>query len=132
MPTEPASRHTSDVLTWDELIPRYLAGDNEAGDRLFRELEPMVRTAVRRVSAVRADADYVVQNVLARLAEPRLLGHYDPKRGAFRPWVARIVRNAVVDQARARARRPALLFSELPRPSRPWDEYEDELLDSLG
>lgn len=77
------------------------AGDAAAYDRLLRELLPRARRQVgARVADVAARED-IVQNALVSLHRARHT--YRPER-PFLPWFHAILRNAIVDWARARGR----------------------------
>lgn len=76
-------------------------GDAAAYEKLLREILPRARRQVgARVSDVAARED-IVQNALVSLHRSRHT--YRPER-PFSPWFHAIVRNAIVDWARARGR----------------------------
>jgi RNA polymerase sigma factor (sigma-70 family) len=88
-----------------ELIPRLVAGDEEAFGRLVAEHGPAARRLARLVLRDPNDADDAVQDGL--LAAWRSIGRFDPRR-PFRPWLMRIVLNAARDLRRRRLVRETL------------------------
>jgi RNA polymerase sigma-70 factor (ECF subfamily) len=78
------------------------AGDAHVYERLLLELLPHARRQVARSVADRAAQEDVVQNALVSLHRARHT--YRPER-PFGAWFHAIVRNAVIDWARARGRR---------------------------
>ena len=88
-----------------ELIPRLVAGDEEAFGRLVAEHGPAARRLARLVLRDPNDADDAVQDGL--LAAWRSIARFDPRR-PFRPWLMRIVLNAARDLRRRRLVRETL------------------------
>ncbi|MCA9719727.1 MAG: sigma-70 family RNA polymerase sigma factor [Myxococcales bacterium] len=83
-----------------DLLRRARSGDRRAFSRLIRELEDPVRAYIFRRVLNRADAEDLVGRVFERMVER--LEQFDPLRGAVRPWVLRIARNAIIDHLRTR------------------------------
>ena len=77
-------------------------GDQQAYERLLRELLPAVRAFVRHLLRDDASTEDVVQNVLLQIHRARHT--YRPER-PFGPWLRAISRNAALDALRARVRR---------------------------
>lgn len=83
-----------------DLVRRARRGDRRAFRRLFDELHDPVRGYVFRRVINKADAEDLVGKVFERVVER--LDQFDPSRGALRPWVLRIARNAIIDHLRTR------------------------------
>lgn len=87
---------------WSGLMAAAQAGDAEAYRTLLEEIMPVVRGMVLSRIHDRAAAEDVVQNVL--LSVHRARRTYRPER-PFKPWLAAIARNAIVDSFRGSGRR---------------------------
>ena len=83
-----------------DLVRRARRGERRAFRRLFDELHDPVRRYVFRRVINKADAEDLVGKVFERVVER--LDQFDPSRGALRPWVLRIARNAIIDHLRTR------------------------------
>ena len=86
------------------------------------------RFAARRLRD-RCAAEDAVQETMLRAW--RSADRFDPARGTLRAWLYTILRNLLVDMARARARRP-LVASPLPPSAATEADEVDELLTSLA
>ena len=93
------------------------SGDLDAFEALFRHLHPML-TRLARQLADDAAADDAVQEAFARLWERR--EHVDPAR-SVRAYLARAVRNRLLNASRDAAGRRAILDAHAPdvRPAPP-------------
>ena len=78
------------------------SGDAEAYRSLLEEIAPSIRGMVRSRVFDRSATEDVVQNVLLSLHRARHT--YRPER-PFKPWLAAITRNAIVDAYRETGRR---------------------------
>jgi len=121
------------------LLDRLRAGpDPAAWDRLLRVYEPFLRQFLRD-PAVRADADDLLQDVLAVLV--RELPAFDRRRaGSFRAWLRTVAVNRVREHGRRAAARErpaggtdaAARLGELADPagglSRQWDAAHDRFV----
>jgi RNA polymerase sigma-70 factor (ECF subfamily) len=87
---------------WRGWIVAAQAGDAAAYEKLLLELLPHLRGFVRRRIGDSDALEDVVQNVFVSLHRARHT--YRPER-PFGPWLHAVARNAVIDHARARARR---------------------------
>ncbi len=97
-------------------------GDAQAYERLLRELLPVLRAFVARRLGDPTAAEDVVQTTLLSIHRARHT--YRPER-PFGPWWHAIARHAVIDAARARARRPReVSLEDFELPSR--DELPGE------
>ena len=98
-----------------EWARRVRAGDLDAFEALFRHLHPML-TRTARALADDAAADDAVQEAFARLWERR--DRLDPSR-SVRAYLARSVRNRLLNAHRDVATRRALLEHGAPAPAPP-------------
>lgn len=85
-----------------ELVTEAQRGSREAADRLVREHEGWVRSAIFGVTGRVDWAEDVAQQVWTQVWE-RLGSLKDPER--LRPWLYRIARNAAIDAGQSRRRR---------------------------
>lgn len=85
------------------LVVRSQRGDREAFRDLYRALYGPVSRYVRQRVSSAADAEDLVGQVFFRLLES--LERIDPKRGSVLAYALSMARNALVDDARARAGR---------------------------
>ena len=103
--TECRSDQTMDRLPSDtvELVRRAQRGEPEATSELFERYLPRVRVIVcARTGSTPvglADVDDLAQEALLK-AYAKLAGFEEQSEGSFRGWMARIVENVVIDQAR--------------------------------
>ena len=88
---------------------------------LYREYGPELYGFAVSALHDRGQAEELVQEVFTRVW--RKAGSYDPERASFRTWLYGIARNAIIDQKRRAAVRPALA-------SRPVDDEESGSLDA--
>jgi RNA polymerase sigma-70 factor (ECF subfamily) len=79
-------------------------GDREAYRMLLEDIEPYLRTFLRRRLADSSDVADVVQETLLRVHQARHT--YDPSR-PIEPWLLAIARNAATDHLRLRLARRA-------------------------
>ena len=75
-----------------------------AWDEFFRLHDPLVRCAIRTRGMCRADSEDCVQEVWTAVLERLPRFEPDPCRGRFRSWIARLIRNQVVDFVRKTCR----------------------------
>ena len=78
----------------------------DAWGRLDRLYAPLLFDWVGRLGVQPADADDLVQEVLATVAREMPRFEYDPARGAFRGWLRTVLVNRVMNYRRSRANRP--------------------------
>ena len=96
-----------------QLVAEARRGHPEAADRLVREHEAWVRSAIYAVTG-RADlVDDIAQQVWARVWE-RLDTLENPRR--LKAWLYAVARNAAIDACQARRRQQAWLTSPTLRP----------------
>jgi RNA polymerase sigma factor (sigma-70 family) len=86
---------TDDADSDPELVARSLTGDRAALTALLVRHQPYVYNLAFRMVMTRADAEDVTQEILLKLMTR--LSSFDPKKGAFRTWVYRVVANHVLD-----------------------------------
>ena len=91
----------------------------------LREHGPALLAFARRALGDPQLAEEVVQDTLVRAW--RNADRFDPARAARRTWLFSICRNAVIDAARARSRRPVSPVEQLPAAV---DERSDAELDA--
>lgn len=85
------------------LLRRVRNGEEEALQELHRRYAPLIfHLACRTLD--RAAAEEIVQDTF--LAVWRRAADFDPARGSFRTWLVSIGRHRVLDELRARSRRP--------------------------
>lgn len=105
--------HRLDDLRPDEALVRAAqGGDSEAASSLVERYYPRVRSFVSYLTNGRSNAEDLTQEVFARAlgALARFNGNY-----RFEPWLLRIAKNLVIDEARRRVRQPEVTDpSELP------------------
>jgi len=117
---------------WRSLMTAAQAGDAAAYDALLRELLPHLRGFVHRRLFDREAVEDVVQTIFLSLHRAR---HTYRSERPFGPWLHAIARNAVVDQLRARGRRPQELSlgdDGVPEPRAPLAEPPAEGVASLS
>jgi RNA polymerase sigma-70 factor (ECF subfamily) len=95
---------TADPESLDVLVSEAQRGSRPAGDRLVRENDAWVRSAVFAVTGRSDVVDDIAQQVWTQVWE-RLDSLKDPQR--LRPWLYSIARNAALDACEARKRRRA-------------------------
>ena len=96
----------------DALAAAAAGGDTDALDALLRRHASMIHAVCRRVLANADDALDATQNAMIAIA--RRIELFDG-RAKFSTWCYRVATNAALDEARRRARRPALV-EDLPEP----------------
>ncbi len=96
-----ASGSDRDPSLWSELMGAAQDGDHRAYRRLLVAVTPYLRAVAHRLLGDPADAEDAVQDILMTLHAIRHT--YDPAR-PFKPWLAGIARNRLLDRRRGRAR----------------------------
>jgi RNA polymerase sigma-70 factor (ECF subfamily) len=115
--------------TWRVWMVAAQAGDGDAYEKLLLELLPHARRQIgRRISDAPGRED-IVQNAFVAIHRSR---HTYRAERPFTPWFHAIVRNAITDWARARARLSArevsLEIEGVPQPSvAPAEPFADSL-----
>lgn len=84
-------------LSDEELMRRYMLGEVEAFNELYRRHSPRIYGYLKKKLAMQAAADDVFQEVFLRLH--RFRGRYDPTI-PFLPWLFTVARNAIIDHQR--------------------------------
>jgi RNA polymerase sigma-70 factor (ECF subfamily) len=106
------------------LLERLRLGPNSAAwGRLVELYTPLVRGWLHRYGIQSADADDLLQDVLATLLRELPQFRHDLRRGAFRRWL----RNVVINRLRAfwRARKSVLQSPDQADPESVLDRLED-------
>lgn len=107
-PSTPGMPHGEDDLA---LLKRVRSGEEDALQQLHRRHAPLVfHLACRALD--RAAAEEVVQDTF--LAVWRKAADFDPARGSVRTWLLSIGHHRMLDELRARARRPQAADGQLP------------------
>ncbi|MEM9918311.1 MAG: sigma-70 family RNA polymerase sigma factor [Bacteroidota bacterium] len=98
----------------------------EAERELFSQFAPKVWTICRRYAACDPDAqDYLQECFLCVFDNIR---KYDPKKGAFEPWLYRLCTNTILQILRkAKSQLNIVLLEELPE----GEEVEDNLVEQI-
>lgn len=92
-----------------ELLGRFVHGEREAFESLFRQFEGDVYLWIVRIVRERASAEDALVETFWRAYRSR--AHFDPSR-SFGAWLRRIATNAALDQLRARRREAAMPLRE--------------------
>ena len=89
----------------DDLIERFLAGDETALAQIYKRWSPLVYSVALRSLGEVAEAEDVTQKVFVAAWSSR--SHYLPERAKLPAWLMGITRNKILDahQSRARATR---------------------------
>ncbi len=85
-----------------DLLERFVAGDQEAFEALFRQLSSEVHRWVMRIVRDESAADDVLVEAFWRAYRGR--ARFDPSR-SFGAWLRRIATNAALDELRAQRKR---------------------------
>ncbi len=85
----------------------------EAWERFFLLHDPKVRGLVWTCFDASDDQDDIVQEVWFEIIKRITEGSYDPRRGRFRCWISMVIRNKVIDLARAHGRKCVSEFCDL-------------------
>jgi RNA polymerase sigma-70 factor (ECF subfamily) len=129
------------VLTRPSLLARIKdTGDRPAWAEFVDLYAPLIHGYALKRGLQDADAADLTQEVLGKVAQSAARLEYDPRRGTFRGWLFRVVRNELADLGAARRRhRPGTgdtavkrRLEEQPAPSvdevAAWErEYERQL-----
>ena len=113
------------------------SGDQESWDRLARLYSPLLRQWLRKYEVQDADADDLVQEVLAVVARELPEFRHNRQAGAFRSWLRKILVHRLQNFWRGRQHRPLAtgtssvlerlqeLEDETSQACRAWDEEHD-------
>jgi DNA-directed RNA polymerase specialized sigma24 family protein len=84
------------------LVERLKARDSAAFESLYDRYVRLAFAVALRVLPDRERAEEIIQDVYVKLwRQPEL---YDPARGAFRPWLLRVVHHRAIDELRQASR----------------------------
>lgn len=116
------------------IVPR--SDLQEAWNRFFERYSPAVQLAVRKFRIQHHDASDCAQEVWMKIVEQISAVKYQPARGPFLSWLARLIRNAVIDFLRRSTREgtstldsPAnMLASRMPGPAIVFEQSEKQQL----
>lgn len=81
-----------------QLMEKLLGGDNTAFEELVHRHYAVALRIAGRILPVQEEAEDAVQEAFLKVW--RMPDRYDPERGAFRPWLARVVVNQCLDRRR--------------------------------
>jgi RNA polymerase sigma factor (sigma-70 family) len=106
-----------------DVLERFVAGDAEAFESLFRQHQSAVFGWILRIVRNRATAEELTVETFWRIHRAR--ARFDVKKGNFCGWMRRIATNAALDHLRS-ARQEVELPEELPaiRASVPAEQNE--------
>jgi RNA polymerase sigma factor (sigma-70 family) len=112
----------------DEALVAGLAnGDREAALVLVRRYQARLFGLALAITRDRGTAEEAAQDAFVKAW--RYAASYDPRRGSVAAWLLSIARNAALDQARARGRRPDQtgieVLTEVAGPADVDSPYED-------
>jgi RNA polymerase sigma-70 factor (ECF subfamily) len=111
--------------------------DREAWERLVALYTPLLRRWLRELELQDADADDLVQEILATIAREAPAFQHNQRPGAFRAWLRQTLVHRVQNFWRARQHRPIAtgassvlerlkeLADDASQASRVWDEQHD-------
>lgn len=89
------------------LIDRIIeVGDSESWERLTAVYEPLLRQWLKKYGVQNADADDLIQEVLAVLTKELPQFQHSRRLGAFRSWLRRILVNRLRNHWRSRKYQP--------------------------
>jgi RNA polymerase sigma-70 factor (ECF subfamily) len=109
-----ASTPSDPLRTRASLLSRVRDMDNaESWGEFFRRYQGLIRRLALRAGLSEAEADDVLQETMVCLTKQLPDFRYDPAKGSFKGWLARIVQRRVVDQFRKRAQQASLDSSSL-------------------
>ncbi len=95
----------SDFLTDQDLVSRYLKGNEEALAVLIDRHQERIYSYIYKYMNNRQAADDVFQDVFIKVIRVLRSGKYN-EEGKFLPWVMRITHNLIIDVFRAQKRMP--------------------------
>jgi RNA polymerase sigma-70 factor (ECF subfamily) len=111
----------------DAVVGEAKRGSVPAFERLYRELSPTVASYLRWNGV--ADVESLTNEVMAQVH--RNLGRFTGDGASFRSWVFTIAHHRMVDDRRARSRRPAVGDAEVQETSLVGNA-ENDALDALS
>lgn len=98
-------------LNDQQLIDRYLNGDDKAFETLLNRYKDKVYTAIYLFVKDKAMAEDIFQDVFIKVIDTLRKGKYN-HQGKFSQWVMRIAYNLCVDNFRRKRRRPTMYATE--------------------
>ncbi len=98
-------------LNDQQLIDRYLNGDDKAFETLLNRYKDKVYTAIYLFVKDKAVAEDIFQDVFIKVVDTLRKGKYN-HQGKFSQWVMRIAYNLCVDNFRRKKRRPTMYATE--------------------
>ncbi len=98
-------------LNDQQLIERYLNGDDKAFETLLNRYKDKVYTAIYMFVKDKAMAEDIFQEVFIKVVDTLRKGKYN-HQGKFSQWVMRIAYNLCVDNFRRKKRRPTMYATE--------------------
>lgn len=94
-----------DFLTDQDLISRYLKGNEDALELLINRHQERIYAYIYKYMNNRQAADDIFQDVFIKVIRVLKSGRYN-EEGKFLPWVMRITHNLIIDVFRAQKRVP--------------------------
>ncbi len=102
---------SNQIISDDELVQRYIQGDELALKTLIERHESRIFTSIYLLVKNKYLAEDIFQETFIKVIKALRKGHYE-ESGKFQPWVMRIAKNLVLDHFRKQARMPQITDTE--------------------
>lgn len=99
------------LISDQELIDKYLSGNEQALEELIRRHKSKVYTSIYLLVKDSYLAEDIFQDTFVKVINTLRAGKYN-EEGKFLPWVVRIAHNLVIDYFRKEKRTPTITNSE--------------------
>lgn len=102
---------TQQVMSDQELVDQYIAGNEIALERLIKRHKDKIFTSIYLMVKDEYLAEDIFQETFIKAIDTLRAGKYN-EEGKFAPWVARIAYNLCIDHFRKLKRMPGIVTSE--------------------